>query len=605
MADQLRSLLEHPTRFHFFTGKGGVGKTSLACATAVGLADRGQRTLLVSTDPASNLDAVLDVTLGNTPLPVPGVPHLLAMNVDPDAAARDYRERTVAPYRGTVPEAELAQLQEQLAGACTVEVAAFDEFTVLLGQNELMQSIEHVVFDTAPTGHTLRLLQLPAAWSRYLDTSNPDVSCLGPLAGLKAQQARYQEAVRTLGDARATTLVIVARPDRVALLEADRTRQELGALGMQNQMLIVNAVFHATDRDDPVALAVEDRADRALADMTVGLRALRRIDVPMRGFNIVGLPKVRAFLSEPQDEELRLPHQEATSGEAPAMPPLASIIDELATSDHGLVMVMGKGGVGKTTIAASIAVALADRGRPVLLTTTDPASHLTETVAAAIPRLSVSRIDPMAEARRYREETYATRAAKLDAEQRALLQEELQSPCYDEIAFFVAFSKIVVRAKRELVVVDTAPTGHTLRLLDTAGAYHRQLVPHEPKSGEPRFVTPLMIMRDPDVTRVLIVTLAETTPVLEAQVLQEDLRKAGIEPFAWVVNASLLAAQVTDPVLQQRAQAEVPLINRVAADLTHRVALVPFQVSEPSGPERLRQVAGASQSSRPARRAGA
>ena len=604
MADQLRSLLEHPTRFYFFTGKGGVGKTSLACATAVGLADRGQRTLLVSTDPASNLDAVLSVALGNTPLAVPGVPHLLAMNVDPDAAARDYRERTIAPYRGTVPEAELAQLQEQLAGACTVEVAAFDEFTVLLGQNELMQSVEHVVFDTAPTGHTLRLLQLPAAWSRYLDTSNPDVSCLGPLAGLKAQQARYQEAVRTLGDAHLTTLVIVARPDRVALFEAERTRGELGGLGMENQMLIVNAVFHAIDRDDPVALAVEDRANRALAGMPVGLRALRRIDVPMRGFNIVGLARVRAFLSEPQGEELRHSHQDVR-GEAPAMPPLASIIDELAPADHGLVMVMGKGGVGKTTIAASIAVALADRGRSVLLTTTDPASHLTETVAAAIPGLSVSRIDPVVEARRYREETYASKAPKLDAEHRALLHEELQSPCYDEIAFFVAFSKIVVRAKRELVVVDTAPTGHTLRLLDRAGAYHRQLVPREPKSGEPRFVTPLMIMRDPDVTRVLIVTLAETTPVLEAQALQEDLRKAGIEPFAWVVNASLLAARVTDPVLQQRAHAEVPLINRVAADLAHRVALVPFQVSEPSGPERLRQVAGARQSSRPARRAGA
>ena len=602
MPDQLRNLLEQPPRFYFFTGKGGVGKTSLACATAVGLADRGQRTLLVSTDPASNLDAVLGVTLGNTPSPVSGVPHLLAMNVDPDAAARDYRERTIAPYRGTVPEAELAQLQEQLAGACTVEVAAFDEFTVLLGRDELMQSVNHVVFDTAPTGHTLRLLQLPGAWSQYLDASNPDVSCLGPLAGLKAQQARYQEAVRTLGDARATTLVIVARPDRVALLEADRTRRQLGALGMLNHVLIVNAVFRATDRHDPVALAVEERANRALADMPTGLRSLRRIDVPMRGFNVVGLPMVRAFLSEPQDEELRSPNRGETRAEAPAIPPLTSIIDELAASDHGLVMVMGKGGVGKTTIAASIAVALVDRGRPVLLTTTDPASHLTETLSAAIPRLVVSRIDPIAEARRYRDEAYARKAPRLDEEHRALLREELQSPWYDDIAFFVAFSKIVVRAKRELVVVDTAPTGHTLRLLDTAGSYHRQVVPHEPKPGEPKFVTPLMILRDPRVTKVLIVTLPETTPVLEAQALQEDLRKAGIEPFAWVINGSLVAAKPTDPVLEQRAIAEVPLILRVAADLAQRVALVPFQVSEPSGPERLREMAGTGQSTRPALR---
>jgi arsenite-transporting ATPase len=311
----------------------------------------------------------------------------------------------------------------------------------------------------------------------------------------------------------------------------------------------------------------------------------------MRGFNIVGLPMVRAFLNEPAAEELRSPATGAKGIELPPIPPLASIIEELAARDHGLVIVMGKGGVGKTTIAASIAVALADRGRPVLLTTTDPAAHVAETLPVAVPGLSVSRIDPVAEARRYRDDTFASKARGLDEERRALLHEELQSPCYDEIAFFVAFSKIVVRAKRELVVVDTAPTGHTLRLLDTAGSYHRQLVPHEPKPGEPRFVTPLMILRDRDITKVLIVTLAETTPVLEAQALQEDLRRAGIEPFAWVINASLLAAQATDPILQQRANAEAPLIRRVAADLAERVALVPFQATEPIGPSRLREVA--------------
>jgi arsenite-transporting ATPase len=597
MTGGLRDLIEHPVRFHFFTGKGGVGKTSLACATAVGLADRGRRTLLVSTDPASHLDAVLGVALGNTPAPVPEAPNLLAMNIDPDAAARAYRERTLAPYRGTVPAAELARIEEQLAGACTVEVAAFDEFTVLLGQDELMQSVDHVIFDTAPTGHTLRLLQLPAAWSRYLvETSHPDASCLGPLAGLRAQHTRYQEAVRTLGDAGGTALLLVARPDRVALLEAERTRTELSALGMQNQLLIVNAVFRATDRHDPVALALEDHAQKALADMPAGLRALRRIDVPMRGFNIVGLRRVRAFLHEPGVEDRRSSEGGVTTADVPRTSPLSSMIEELAARDRGLVMVMGKGGVGKTTIAAAIAVALADRGRRVLLTTTDPAAHLTETLAAAIPGLTVSRIDPIAEARRYREETFASKAAGLDAEHRALLHEELQSPCYEEVAFFVAFSRIVVRAKQELVVVDTAPTGHTLRLLDTAGSYHRQLVPHEPTPRQPRFVTPLMILRDPEVTRVFIVTLAETTPVLEAQALQQDLRQAGIEPFAWVVNASLLAAQVTDPILRQRANAEARLIRRVARDLATRVALVPFQVNEPTGPARLRDVAGAAQS---------
>ena len=589
VTDSMSRIFEHPVRFFFFTGKGGVGKTSLACATAVGLADRGRRTLLVSTDPASNLDAVLEVPLGNTPMAVPGVPGLLAMNIDPEAAAREYRERTMAPYRGTVPEAELAQLEEQLAGACTVEVAAFDEFTVLLGQDELMQSVDHVVFDTAPTGHTLRLLQLPAAWSRFLDMSATGASCLGPLAGLKAQQARYEEAVRTLGDAHATTLVLVTRPDRVALLESERTRTDLGALGMEGPLLVVNAVFRAADRSDQVALAVERRAAQALADMPAGLRALPRIEVPMRGFNVVGLQAVRALLAEPNEGATP-----GGAGEAdvPAIPSLSALIEVLAGRDHGLVMVMGKGGVGKTTIAATIALAIADRGRSVLLTTTDPAAHLVDTLGVDVPGLTVSRIDPEAEARQYREKAFANRSQGLDAEHRALVYEELQSPCYDEIAVFVAFSKIVFRARRELVVVDTAPTGHTLRLLDAAGSFHRQLVPHEPTRGQPNVVTPLMMLRDADLTKVLIVTLPETTPVLEAQALQEDVRRAGIEPFAWVINASLWAARPTDPVLRQRADAEVALIRRVANDLARRVALVPFQVGDASGTARLRELAG-------------
>ena len=589
MSDNVRGLVERPVRFYFFTGKGGVGKTSLACATAVALADAGQRTLLVSTDPASNLDDVLGVRLGNTPVPIPGARHLLAMNIDPDTAAREYRERTIAPYRGTVPDAELVQIEEQLAGACTVEVAAFDEFTVLLGESQLMRSVDHVVFDTAPTGHTLRLLTLPAAWSRFLGTSVTGVSCLGPLAGLKAQQSRYEEAVRTLGDEHLTALVLVARPDRVALLEAERTRRELGDLGMQNQVLIINALFHATDRSDRVALALEQRGAKALADMPAGLRALPRIDIPMQGFNIVGLPSIRALIGEPAADKTKLGN--TTDGVEPPVPPaFATLVDELAAHEHGLVMVMGKGGVGKTTIAASIAIALADRGHPVLLTTTDPAAHLAETLGSEVSGLTVSRIDPVAEAKRYREETFARKAPALDPDARALLHEELQSPCYDEIAVFVAFSRIVMRARRELVVVDTAPTGHTVRLLDTAGSFHRQLVPREPRPGDARIVTPLMMLRDPELTRVLIVTLPETTPVREAEALQSDLRQAGIEPFAWVINASLLAARPTDPVLRQRASAEGALIRRVTGDLAHRVALVPFQVRELTGAARLREL---------------
>lgn len=374
----------------------------------------------------------------------------------------------------------------------------------------------------------------------------------------------------------------------MALLEAERTRTELSALGMQNQVLIVNAVFRATDRFDPVALAVEERANKALADMPLGLRALRRIDVPMRGFNIVGLPMVRAFLGEPEREEHRSPEPGAKTVEMPAIPTLGSIIEELADRDHGLVM--GKGGVGKTTIAASIAVSLADRGRPVLLTTTDPAAHVAETLPVAVPGLSVSRIDPVAEARPYRDETYASKAPGLDAVRccrrncslPVTTRSHFSSPSpRSSCVRNTSWSSSIRHPPATRCACWTRPVHSIANWCRTSGNQAAQ-IRHAP-----------MILRDSEVTKVFIVTLAETTPVLEAQALQEDLRQAGIEPFAWVINASLLAATVTDPVLQQRANAEVPLIRRVAADLAKRVALVPFQVSEPTGPARLREVAGA------------
>ncbi len=578
-------LLSNPARHFFFTGKGGVGKTSLACATAVALADRGRKVLIVSTDPASNLDAVLDTELANAPRPVHGVPGLLAMNIDPDQAAREYRSRTLAPYRSTASPAELALLEERLSGACTVEVAAFDEFTLLLTRGGQTDALEHVIFDTAPTGHTLRLLQLPAAWTGFLETGTAEESCIGPLSGLKAQRARYAETVRALADPGQTLLVLVARPDRVALLEAARTSKELAALGMKNQHLVVNGLFRASDPSDALARAYEQRTQQALSALPEEIAALPRDDVPLRAYNVVGIDRVRGFLSD---------RREATVAEAgaalPDLPGLSALAEELATTEHGLVLVMGKGGVGKTTLAAALAVGLASRGRNVHLTTTDPAQHLRETLPADVPGLRVSWIDPAREARRYREQALAAKGAGLSPEQRALLEEELRSPCYDELAVFQAFSRIVAGAHNELVILDTAPTGHTLLLLDTAGAYHRQM--QQSFSGaNVRVVTPLMHLQDPDYTRVIIVTLPETTPVLEAQALQEDLRRANIEPFAWVVNASLAAAKPRDALLVQRANAELDEIRKVRDTLAHRFAVVPFLAEEPVGAERLQQLA--------------
>ena len=568
-------------RHLFFTGKGGVGKTSLACASAVHLASKRRRVLLVSTDPASNLDAVLGTTLENRPTRVAGAPNLQAMNIDPEQAAREYRERTVGPYRSIMPAQELKMLEERLSGACTVEVAAFDEFALLLTDEGRTQEFDHVIFDTAPTGHTLRLLELPAAWTGFLESAPGDVSCLGPLSGLKTQHDRYSRAVAALAEPKSTVIVLVARPERVALMEAARTSSELRSLAMTNQILVINGVFRAADRNDALAAAFERRGAEALSRIPAEIASLPRAEIALRGTNIIGLDALKSMFA---------PQQASVGSIGPTVLPrdtsyLVDLVEELGKSDHGLVMVMGKGGVGKTTVAAAVAVSLAKRGMPVHLTTTDPAQHIWETLQSEVGGLRVSCIDPKQEARQYRERMLESAQATLSAEKLALLKEELKSPCYEEVAVFQAFSRIVMGARKEFVVVDTAPTGHTLLLLDTAGAYHRQLKQQE-AAGAVRIRTPLMMLQDPEFTKVLIVALPETTPVLEASALQDDLRRAKIEPFAWIVNGSLAAAHPRDPVLRARAAAEIAQIRKVK-ELAKRVVLIPFQAEEPVGVECL------------------
>ncbi len=582
-------LLQAPSRYLFFTGKGGVGKTTLACATSLRLADAGKRVLLVSTDPASNLDEMLGVALTNHPAAVPGAPNLWALNIEPERAADEYRERVIAPYRNLWSEAQLAELEEQLAGSCTNEIAAFDEFAGLLAGDD-GAAWDHVVFDTAPTGHTLRLLSLPRAWSGFLETTTQGASCLGPHAGLKLQQGRFEQALEALTDAARTTVVLVTRPDRAALREVGRTSDELDALGLHNQLLAINAIFEASDPDDAIARALERRGREALEAMPDRLRGLPTARVPLRPYNMVGLPALRAMLGG-GPPPAAIPAAGAPPVRMP--PPLGALLDDLTASGHGLLMVMGKGGVGKTTIAAAIAAELASRGVPVHLSTTDPAAHVASTIDGGIPNLKVSHIDPAAETRAYVDNVLATRGAKLDPDARALLAEDLRSPCWEEVAVFGAFSRLIREARRGFVVLDTAPTGHTLLLLDTTGAYHRQIVSSYRSEHPGRIETPMMRLANPEHTKVLLVTLAEPTPVSEAAQLQADLRRAKIEPFAWIVNSSLAAAGSRDPLLQQRIAGERAQIAAVEDQHARRVAIVPWQAEPPVGPDRLRQLIGA------------
>ena len=576
--------LANPPRYLFFTGKGGVGKTSIACATAIQLAESGKNVLLVSTDPASNVGQVFSIKIGNRITPIPAVPRLSALEIDPEAAASAYRERLVGPVRNVLPDDVVKGIEESLSGACTTEIAAFDEFTALLTNAALIADYQHIIFDTAPTGHTIRLLQLPGAWSGFLEAGKGDASCLGPLAGLEKQRVQYKAAVEALADPMQTRLVLVARAQQATLREVARTYEELAAIGLKQQHLLINGILPSAEADnDPLAAAIHEREQTALKNIPTALAALPRDTVQLKPFNLVGLDALRQLLTD-------LPPRAHVAVEPPIEldePGLADLVDGIAADRNGLIMLMGKGGVGKTTLAAAIAVELAYRGLPVHLTTSDPAAHLSETLAASLDNLTVSRIDPRAETERYRQHVLQTKGAQLDAEGRALLEEDLRSPCTEEIAVFQAFSRIIREAGKKFVVMDTAPTGHTLLLLDATGAYHREVTRQMGKTGM-RFMTPMMQLQDPKQTKVLIVTLAETTPVLEAANLQADLRRAGIEPWAWIINTSVAAASTKSPLLRQRAANELSEINAVANQYADRYAVVPLLKDEPVGAERLR-----------------
>ena len=580
--------LEQPPRFLFFTGKGGVGKTSIACATAIQLAEAGRRVLLVSTDPASNVGQVFGVGIGDKITAIDAVPNLFALEIDPQAAAQAYRDRIVGPVRGKLPDAVVKGIEEQLSGACTTEIAAFDEFTALLTDTAITSAYDHIIFDTAPTGHTIRLLQLPVAWSGFLEAGKGDASCLGPLAGLEKQRTQYSAAVDALADGQRTRLILVARAQNSALREAARTHEELAAIGLNQQFLVVNGLLPKEEAAlDALAAALYAREQSALGATPDALRGLPCDYVPLKPFNLVGLDALRQLLVETP------PHLDAAVGEAVELhaPSLSELVDGVAADGHGLVMLMGKGGVGKTTLAAAVAVELAHRGLPVHLTTSDPAAHLAETLHGSLENLTVSRIDPHAETERYRQEVLRTKGAKLDAQGRALLEEDLRSPCTEEIAVFQAFSRIIREAGEKFVVMDTAPTGHTLLLLDATGAYHREVARMLDAKGA-HYTTPMMQLQDERRTKVLLVTLAETTPVLEAANLQADLRRAGIEPWAWIVNNSVAAARPSSPLLRQRAKNELREVEKVAITHARRYAVVPLLREEPVGVSRLLELAG-------------
>lgn len=572
------------TPFFFFTGKGGVGKTSTACATAITLADMGKQVLLISTDPASNLQDVFEIELTNKPKEIPSVPNLQVANLDPETAAHEYKERVVGPYRGKLPDAVIATMEEQLSGACTVEMAAFDEFSTLLTNKELTSKFDHIIFDTAPTGHTLRLLQLPTAWSGFLEESTHGASCLGPLAGLGDKKELYNQTVQALSNPNQTMLLLVTRPDSSPLQEAERAAHELKEIGVSNQFLLVNGILKDYMQNDNVSNALFKRQSRALENMAEELKNLPTYEIPLVPFNVTGIENMRKLV-QPM-ENLSISDEETN---AVSIPSLQTLITNLSESGKRVIFTMGKGGVGKTTVASAIAVGLAEKGHHVHLTTTDPAAHIDYVMHGEQGNITISRIDPKVEVENYRKEVIEQAKDTVDEEGLAYLEEDLRSPCTEEIAVFRALADIVERANDEIVVIDTAPTGHTLLLLDAAQTYHKEIarstgeVPQSVKNLLPR-------LRNPEETSVVIVTLAEATPVHEASRLQEDLKRADITPKWWVINQSFYATHTSDFVLRGRAQSEIKWIQEVQKESQNNCVIIPWQSEDIVGYEKLKEL---------------
>lgn len=572
-------MTEIKTKYLFFTGKGGVGKTSLACATAVEMADAGKVVLLVSTDPASNLKDVLESQVDEKIKPVKGTDRLFAININPENSAEEYRNRVTQPLEGIASKAEIKKIREDLSGACTTEIASFDEFSRFVSGETEGTKFDVIIFDTAPTGHTLRLLELPAAWSSFTDENPEGASCLGPTSALKSGKERYHTVVNRLRDASLTSFYIVARADKASLKEASRTSNELKELGMSNQLLYINGVFKAIDKNDLLAQKIEAIGNEQLNSIPDNLKTLPLKTFPLLPYNVLGILKLRSLFNSELQKSISENNLLKSETHIQVLKGIDQLVDELsANQQYGLIMTMGKGGVGKTIAASAIAVLLAKKGFEVLLTTTDPAAHIQDFIEqlGELPStLTVERIDPKVETQRYTEKILEHKGQGQSEDAKKLILEDLKSPCTEEVAVFHAFSKAISMAKRKFVVMDTAPTGHTLLLLDTAGSYHRDIMRNNINAG--RLRTPYMSLQDQTLSKIILVSLPETTPMREAGDLQNDLKRASIKPYAWLINQSLsMLSGISDPLLKSRANAEIEVIKTIKTEYADRTFGIPF-----------------------------
>ena len=565
------------SKYLFFTGKGGVGKTSTACATAVALADEGKKVLLISTDPASNLQDVFETELDGKAKPIKGVDNLEVINLDPLEAAHNYKESVVAPFRGKLPDSVIESMEEQLSGSCTVEIAAFNEFSNFITNSKLNTDYSHIIFDTAPTGHTLRMLQLPSAWTDFISKSTHGASCLGQLSGLEAKKEIYKKAVENLSDKSLTTLVLVTRPDKTPLNEVARASKELSEIGIKNQILVINSILEKYD--DDLSESIFNKQKLALENMPDILTEFDTYTIALRSYNITGIDSIRNLLKKDQINEQKVEVEGKLFN-------LDDVVSDLVKNNRKVIFTMGKGGVGKTTIASSVALKLSKLGKKVHLATTDPADHIKFMIDSS-SGISMSHIDEKEELKKYQDEVLGNARKTMSEDDVAYIEEDLRSPCTQEIAVFRAFAELVEKADDEIVVIDTAPTGHTLLLLDSTLSYHQEV--QRTQGQIPESVKNLLPRLRGEETEVLIVSLAEATPFYEASRLEEDLTRASIHTNWWIVNSSLYKANPGNKMLSAKANEEVKWINKILDHTSGKLAVIEWTKEDLCG-DKLYQI---------------
>jgi arsenite-transporting ATPase len=600
------------TQYIFFSGKGGVGKTSMACTHAVRLAEEGKKTLIVTTDPASNLADVFEQEIGHQITKIRDIAGLWAMEIDPDKATQEYIDRAMAPIRAAFPPQIVQVMEEQMSGPCTAEVAAFDRFTDFLetptNANRADTDFDVVIFDTAPTGHTIRLLELPSEWSQTIEAANAGSgqTCLGPTAAIQDAKQKYERALAAMRDAEQTTFIFVLNPEAISIKETQRAIQELSKLGIHNYRLIVNGIIPVESAENPLFTARAEMQARYLSQIET-LFPYPKQKMNLLAGEIKGLKRLRQVAKIFFDGAAPDGTFEAEDIR-PRMAGLATPIEEIwariqPNGHHRTVFFAGKGGVGKTVASCITAVWLARQGYKTLLLTTDPAAHLGDVLDTPVddkiapvsgqPNLWAAKIDPKAAA-----EAYKARILE-DARRRgrpesaiATMEEELNSPCTEEMAAFDKFIEYASQDEWQAVVFDTAPTGHTLRLLELPVDWSKQIdvkvfasvdTTAADDVAKKRFGKVIEMMRDPAQSTFAFVMYPEATPILEAWRAAQELSTVGIRPGMVVSNFIIPPEQATTPFVQSRRAMQEKYMAEIAERFGVPLVQIPLLPQEVKG----------------------